>query len=309
MDIVSVINYKGGVGKTTTTSNLGAELAWRGYSVLMLDLDPQASLTFSFISPEEWSKSFADSSTIKQWFDTFEFSHSISISSLIHAPKRVNDHLNGRGRVDLICSHLGLINVDLELATHLGGSTLRQAKQKFIRVHRALADGLAEIDQSQYDIILVDCPPNFNIVTKTAIVASTSILIPAWPDYLSTLGIDYLVRNVNQLVKEYNEYADLDTGDPVSQISPKVLGVLFTMIREYAEEPIATQRQFIGQIEAHPRIPVFESYIKHNSKLFGDSPQYGVPVVLHGYSNPTHDRVVGGIEEAATEFEQSLGWK
>ena len=49
--IVSVINYKGGVGKTTTTANLAAELAFRGYKVLMVDLDPQASLTFSFIRP------------------------------------------------------------------------------------------------------------------------------------------------------------------------------------------------------------------------------------------------------------------
>jgi chromosome partitioning protein len=49
MRIVSVINYKGGVGKTTVTANLAAELAWRGYKVLLLDLDPQASLTFSFM--------------------------------------------------------------------------------------------------------------------------------------------------------------------------------------------------------------------------------------------------------------------
>nr|VFJ93289.1 MAG: CobQ/CobB/MinD/ParA nucleotide binding domain-containing protein [Candidatus Kentron sp. LFY] len=52
MQIVSVINYKGGVGKTTMTANLAAELVWRGKSVLLIDLDPQASLTFSFIKPE-----------------------------------------------------------------------------------------------------------------------------------------------------------------------------------------------------------------------------------------------------------------
>jgi len=56
MHVISVINYKGGVGKTTITANLGAELARRGRRVLLIDIDPQASLTFSFIPPEEWVK-------------------------------------------------------------------------------------------------------------------------------------------------------------------------------------------------------------------------------------------------------------
>jgi chromosome partitioning protein len=54
---VSVINYKGGVGKTTITANLAAELAWREYSVLLIDLDPQASLAFSFFTVDEWERS------------------------------------------------------------------------------------------------------------------------------------------------------------------------------------------------------------------------------------------------------------
>lgn len=56
MPVVAVINYKGGVGKTTTTANLAAELAWRGKRILLLDLDAQASLTFSFVKPDEWKK-------------------------------------------------------------------------------------------------------------------------------------------------------------------------------------------------------------------------------------------------------------
>lgn len=56
MKVISIINYKGGVGKTTLTANLAGELAYRGKKVLMIDLDPQASLTFSFIKPEEWKE-------------------------------------------------------------------------------------------------------------------------------------------------------------------------------------------------------------------------------------------------------------
>src|SRR6266545_708510 len=72
MKVVSVINYKGGVGKTSLTANLGAELAYRGKRVLLIDLDAQASLTFSFIPPDEWSSKYEANYTIKTWFDSFE---------------------------------------------------------------------------------------------------------------------------------------------------------------------------------------------------------------------------------------------
>jgi cellulose biosynthesis protein BcsQ len=64
----------------------------------------------------------------------------------------------------------------------------------FTIIHRRLADGLAEFSDNEYDLVLIDCPPNFNIVTKTAIIASGYLLVPARPDYLSTLGIEYSNR-------------------------------------------------------------------------------------------------------------------
>ena len=69
--VVSVINYKGGVGKTTLTANLGADLAARGRRVLLVDLDPQASLTFSCYRAEEWEEQLADGRTVLQWFESF----------------------------------------------------------------------------------------------------------------------------------------------------------------------------------------------------------------------------------------------
>ena len=67
MSTVAIINYKGGVGKTTLTANIGAELALRGRRVLLIDLDPQASLTFSFYRPDEWQQ-FDSPATISQWY-------------------------------------------------------------------------------------------------------------------------------------------------------------------------------------------------------------------------------------------------
>lgn len=308
MKIVSIINYKGGVGKTSLTANLGAELAWRGYKVLMLDLDAQASLTFSFIKPDDWNNSFAKSKTIKSWFDSLDSNSPVLLSSLTHKPVRIAQKLAGKGRLDIICSHLGLINVDLELATKLGGANLSQSKRNFISVHKKLSDGLKPISEGKdYDIVLVDCPPNFNIVTKTAIIASDYILIPTRPDELSTLGIDYLMRSINSLIREYNEYALLEQGDKEQPISPKITGVVFTMIQENGGQPIAAQRSFINKVKAESGLPVFASYIKRNDTVFADAPVYGVPVVLNGYSNQSHQSVVDGLEEVTSEFIKTLG--
>lgn len=306
MKVVSVINYKGGVGKTTITSNLAAQLAYDGLKVLMIDLDPQTNLTFSFIRASDWEKNFADSKTIKQSFDSLLAGDTFDINSLIYEPKRVKAALSGRGKLDIICSHLGLINVDLELATLLGGANMRQSKQNFLKVHRRLADGLATIPENKYDIVLIDCPPNFNIVTKTAIVASDYILVPTRPDYLSTLGIDYLIRNVNELVQDYNDYAS-DGKEPADPICPATIGVMFNMIQERNQEPIQAQASYMQQVTRQSGLSVFAAYIKRNDTLFAGAPETGIPVVLNGYRSGTYKNVVDGLEEVSAEFKRKLG--
>jgi chromosome partitioning protein len=306
MKIVSVINYKGGVGKTSLTANLAAELAWQGKKVLMLDLDPQTSLTFSFIPPSDWVQSFSGSKTIKTWLEAYDTPKPIDLSSLIYTPERAENALGGKGQLDIISSHLGLINVDLELATKLGGGTVAQVKRNFISLHRMLAVGLSSIDQSKYDVLLIDCPPNFNIVTKMAIIACDYILVPARPDFLSTMGIDYLIRNVNGLVKDYNDFATMAHGDQVDPIDPKVLGVVFTMIQEYGGGPMQAHQQFMNRVNSMQDITVFPHYIKRNDTLFADAPELGIPVVLNGYSSGSHQSVVDGLEEVANDFRKYL---
>jgi chromosome partitioning protein len=306
MKVVSVINYKGGVGKTTVTANLAAQLAYEGYKVLMIDLDPQTNLTFSFIRAADWEKNFSAEKTIKKSFDNLLVGKSFDLNKLIYEPRRAKEALNGRGKLDIICSHLGLINVDLELATLLGGANMRQSKQNFLKVHRRLADGIAGIDDSLYDVILIDCPPNFNVVTKTAIVASDYILVPTRPDYLSTLGIDYLIRNVNELVQDYNDYAR-EGKEATAEISPATIGVLFNMIQERNKEPIQAQNTYIQQIVRQSGLAVFDDYIKRNDTLFASAPESGVPVVLKGYSGGTNKSVVDGLEAVSAEFVTRLG--
>lgn len=244
MKIISVINYKGGVGKTTVTANIAAELARRNKRVLLLDMDAQASLTFSFISPDYWDKHIKNAHTIKNYFDAISQGYMPpQLSNFVIRPVQINEHLqqiHASGFVDLISSHLGLINVDLELATLLGGANMNQAKLNYIKVHGKLRDSIIQYASGHYDVVLIDCPPNFNIVTKNALIASDQILIPAKPDYLSTLGIDYLRRSVTQLIREFNEFAAMDS--TVVQSNPCILGVVFTMIQIYSGLPIASQQ-------------------------------------------------------------------
>jgi len=303
MKIISIINYKGGVGKTTVTTNLAAELALRGHRVLCLDLDPQASLTFSFVKHDVWEHDLKRSRTIKNWFDSFADGNVKPLTDLV-VPIQL-PQFQGRGKLDLIASHLGLINVDLELAVEIGGATLELAKKNYLRVHRRLAEGLATIAADDYDFVLIDCPPSFNIVTKTALVASQDILIPARPDYLSTLGISYLIRNVKQLVRHCNECLAADAHPPARRLDPRLLGVVFTMVQEYDGEPISATRQFIDQTR-ELGVRVFDSYVKENKTLFADAPQFGMPVVLSAPHSDAHRRVIDQLKAFVSEFESAL---
>ncbi|EIU6752580.1 TPA: ParA family protein [Vibrio parahaemolyticus] len=308
MNIISIINYKGGVGKTTVTANLAGELAFRGKKVLLLDMDAQASLTFSFVTPDYWDSSLKENKTIKSWFDSIsEGNEPVTLSNYIINPKKVNKLFKEQstgGKIDLICSHLGLINVDLELATLLGGANMTQTKKNYLKVHGKLRTALKNLANKEYDAVLIDCPPNFNIVTKNALLASDQILIPAKPDYLSTLGIDYLHRSVKNLVDEFNEYASIDSEH--SEVNPEFLGVIFTMIQIYSGKPISAQRQFISQTR-RLGIPVMDSNFRENKTIFSEAPQYGMPVVLNSYKNDSHSEVVGEIEEFVNEFELMSG--
>ena len=306
MHIISVINYKGGVGKTTVTANIASELAWRGKKVLLVDTDAQASLTFSFVTPDDWDTNYKSNKTIKSWFDAIsQGQEPPELTDFVITPPAVNRRVASRGgKIDLICSHLGLINVDLDLALLLGGANMAASKRNYLKVHGQLRQALASIaDNADYDIVLIDCPPNFNIVTKNAIVASEHILIPAKPDYLSTLGIDYLQRSVRELVRDFNEYAGPDEAD---SIAPQVLGVIFTMIQITSGQPITAQRQFISQTK-RLGVRTLDNYFRENKTIFADAPQNLVPVVLNAYTNNTHSDIVEEIEAVVGEFSALLG--
>lgn len=308
MDIISFINYKGGVGKTTLTANVGAELAFRGYKVLMVDLDPQANLTFSFIDVDEWRQLDDDRKTIKHWYDEFlENDRELPLSEIIVSPQVINNHvrsLRSNGELDLISSHLELINLDLELATLYGGNSDRTIRSSFLRLFSRLKRGLATLE-NEYDVVLIDCPPNFNIVTQNAIIASDLFVVPAKADFLSTLGIDQLIRHISNLTEKYNNFVDEGNGE-WETIDPRLSGVIFTMINIYDGEPIQSQMSYIAQVR-RAGYNVLENYIRNNNTLFASSPENGVPVVLNTEVRDLYLDIRTEVEDLVDEFITTTG--
>jgi len=297
VSVVSVLNYKGGVGKTTVTANLGADLAYRGRQVLLVDLDPQASLTFSFYEADYWDSRLRPSKTMLHWYDSYNWSPSVRpLWDLVTTPPRVNARLGKHGgRLDLIASDLGLVDVELDLAAGLGGSRYQTFSPDYVKVHRLLADALEGPAFSRYDVVLIDCPPNFNMVTRTAVVASEHILVPAKADYLSTLGITYLRRRLTELVEQYNSVAG---PNPETSINPVILGVVFTMV-QYAGAGLMTKIRRYMDIAAETEVPMFQQAVRESKSVFADTGEHGIPAVLAGH---TTDNVQHDLTELTSEF-------
>jgi chromosome partitioning protein len=295
MRVVSVINYKGGVGKTTLTANLGAYLAQRGKRILLLDLDPQSSLTFSFFAPDAVHR---PQRTLKEWFDSFvDGVPQRPLSEFVAVPTDVNDAVSGRGGfIGVISSHLQLIDVDRTLLVNAGMQNL-QADAHIFRIRQALSEALADPALGSYDFVLIDCPPNFNIITQSGIVASDQLLVPASPDYLSTLGTGTLLASIERFVSEYNQQAaDHGSGN---QMAPKPLSVLFTKVEYRLGNPIAPHQYYMEQVrKSVGDVPIFTATLRHHA-AFGKENPHGVPVILR--LKPT-DKVYVELMALATEF-------
>ncbi len=273
MQVVSIINHKGGVGKTTLTANVGAGLAARGKRVLLLDLDSQASLTVSFFTPTEWAEQLLPERTIKHWFDGLGDGTELkSPAGLLASPRRVREKLaRSSGRLDLIPAHRDLSDVDTALAAQLLTDPGR-----FAHLHARLRTGLHHEAFAGYDVALIDCAPNFGLIARNAVAASDLLLIPTKPDYLSTNGIDSLGLKVRAFVEEFN--ARCDDEQPISR---PPANVVFTMVQLHNDEPIEAQRSVMSRVEAGHLQPL-STTIRDSKAVYGPAPEYGVPVILGG---------------------------
>ncbi len=225
--VIAIAQHKGGVGKTTTTINLGAALQRKGYKVLLIDLDAQANLTESLAVSSEQSKGI--------------------LEALKGQAKPESLPIKTQSGLDIIASKVDLASLEEELYRAIGRELKLKEAIKPLR--------------KRYDYILIDCPPSLGLLTVNALTAADLVYIPLQAEYLAIKGLENLIGIITLIKKHLNKPLEIggviitqydsrkvlnrNTGEAVNKLLKGK--VLKTKIREniaLAEAPTAGQDIF-----------------------------------------------------------------
>lgn len=198
--IIAISNHKGGVGKTTSTVNIGAGLALTGHKVLLIDMDPQSNMTQSYgisksdVSVYEVLKGEAEAKTV----EVFE-------------------------NLDILPSSLDLSGAEMEL--------INEAGREYI-----LKDAISPI-KDKYEYILIDCPPSLGLLTINALTAANEVYIPLQAHYLAIKGLTKIIEVIGKVKKRLNKDIEI-TGVFVTQFDKRkvlhrdVVETIYTYFQE-----------------------------------------------------------------------------
>ncbi|TYQ17825.1 UNVERIFIED_CONTAM: chromosome partitioning protein [Acetivibrio alkalicellulosi] len=190
--VISIVNQKGGVGKTATTLNLGYALSEMGKKVLLIDFDPQSSLTVCL------------------GYDNTD-SLSTTIYNLMALATEEEDlpekekYIQKIGKLDLIPCNLELSAIEIALVN--------------VMSRELILKSIVDEIKSNYDYVIIDCSPSLGMLTINALAACDSVIIPVTPQYLSAKGLELLLRNIIRVKKRINQKIEVD-------------GILLTMYTE-----------------------------------------------------------------------------
>lgn len=197
--IIAIANQKGGVGKTTTTGNLGIGLAKRGKKVLLIDADAQGSLTASlgYTEPDSLDVTLA---TIMERIVNEDY------------PEPSEGILHHKEGVDLLPANIELSGIEVSLVNIMSRETVLRAYVSLV--------------SAGYDYILIDCTPSLGMVTINALACADSVLIPVQAAYLPIKGLEQLIRTIGRVKRQINPKLAIE-------------GILMTMVdsrTNYARE-------------------------------------------------------------------------
>lgn len=303
MKVVAVANNKGGVGKTTVTANLAAGLADRGKRVLVIDLDPQASLTKSFFTTDETARFLSQLKTVAKWFESPDRGRAEVLASLIVSPPRFNASLKNGGWLELIPSDHRLIDAEVLIPKSVD-ATGSVNDSRFVRLHRRLKEDLSHKSFAKYDVVLIDCAPSFVLPTKMAIVSSDLMVIPARPDFLAFEGIQHLGLALSKLASEFNQHLRNGRDRSVPAMGMPKAAVLFTMVQLLSGDPIDVHRKYIEQIRAL-QVPTFSALLRDRNAAYADAGRNGVPTIMaHGVPSEIRGDLHGVVDELVKYLEK-----
>lgn len=188
--VMAVVNQKGGTGKTTTCENLGVGLAMEGKKVLVVDTDPQASLTISlgYPMPDELPVTLSD------------LMGKVMTEKAIEPGEGILHHEEG---VDLVPANIELSGLEVSLVNTMSRETI-------------LRQYLDTVKQN-YDFILLDCMPSLGMLTVNALAAADTVLIPVQAQYLPAKGLEQLLQTISKVRRQINPKL-------------KIEGILLTMV-------------------------------------------------------------------------------
>lgn len=227
--IISVANQKGGVGKTTTTVNLGACLASLGKKVLLVDMDAQGNATSGV--------GIRKPDVTRDIYDVLVNELPIDEATLI------TEHEN----LSIVPATLQLAGAEIELTSMMA----RESRLK---------GSLVEVS-SQYDYILIDCPPSLGHLTINSFTASDSILIPVQCEYYALEGLSQLLNTVRLVQKHFNPELEIE-------------GVLLTMY----DARTNLGNEVVEEVRKYFREKVYETIIPRNIRL-SEAPSHGKPII------------------------------